>query len=82
MVATTFSTRDKAIILLLLKTGIRLGELTALDVSDVDMEGMTILLKAARKRSNRIVFFDSEAQAALRRWLSFRKGSHPALLYI
>lgn len=40
---------------------------------------MTIRLKVARKRSNRIVFFDSEAQTALRRWLSFRKGSNPAL---
>jgi integrase/recombinase XerD len=79
MVATTFSTRDRAILVLLLKTGIRRTELTSLDVSDVDMENMSIRLKPAGKRTNRLVFFDSEAQAALRRWLAVRKDGSPAL---
>lgn len=79
MVATTFSTRDRAILILLLKTGIRRTELTSLDVSDVDMDGMSIRLKPAGKRSNRLVFFDHEAQGALRRWLAIRKDAGPAL---
>lgn len=79
MVATTFSTRDRAILVLLLKTGIRRTELTSLDVSDVDMDGMSIRLKPTGKRSNRLVFFDHEAQGALRRWLTIRKDAGPAL---
>lgn len=49
---------------------------------DVDMQSMTIKLKPTAKRSNRLVFFDEEAQEALRRWLSARArraGSDPAL---
>ncbi len=64
--------RDKAIVLLFLKTGIRLGELVSLDVSDVDLEGRTIILKPTGKRSNRTVFFDDETARILHRWLMVR----------
>ncbi len=79
MVAATCSTRDQAILQVLFKTGIRRGEITTIDVSDVDMEGMSIQLKPTGKRSNRLVFFDREAQAALRRWLVVRQSISPAL---
>jgi len=82
MVAATIDTRDRAILLLLLKTGIRKGEMISLDVGDVDMESMTIKLKPTAKRSNRIVFFDHETAEALRRWLTARArrtGQDPAL---
>ena len=72
MVAATIETRDRAILLLLLKTGIRKGEMLSLDVGDVDMESMTIKLKPTAKRTNRIVFFDHETAEALRRWLAVR----------
>lgn len=38
MIATTFSTRDQVMLMLLFKTGIRRGELTASDVSNVDLK--------------------------------------------
>jgi integrase/recombinase XerD len=82
MVATTIDTRDKAILLLLLKTGIRRGELVSLDRADVSLDTMAITLKPTAKRSNRIVFFDQEAKEALERWLrarARRAGSEPAL---
>ena len=68
MVASTIDTRDKAILLLLLKTGIRRGELVSLDLADISLEGLSITLKPAAKRSNRMVFFDHEAREALERW--------------
>jgi integrase/recombinase XerD len=82
MVAATIDTRDRSILLLLLKTGIRLGESEKLDLSDVDMTGMSIRLKPTAKRTNRTVFFDCEAQEALLRWLAIRErraNGDPAL---
>jgi len=72
LVALTLKTRDRAILLALLKTGIRRGELLSLDTSSVDMSEMTIRLKPTGKRSNRTVFFDRECQDALARWLKVR----------
>jgi len=66
--------RNKAIIALLAKTGIRRGELISLDVDDVDLVEMRIKLKPTAKRSNRMVFFDAETAFILRRWLKVREG--------
>ncbi len=66
--------RNKAIIALLAKTGIRRGELISLDVEDVDLVEMRIKLKPTAKRTNRIVFFDAETAFILRRWLKVREG--------
>ncbi|MCX8207991.1 MAG: tyrosine-type recombinase/integrase [Methanothrix sp.] len=74
MVRATIDTRDRAILLLFLKTGIRRNELISLDVDDVDLENMSILLKSTPKRSNRIVYFDEETARALKRWLSVRSS--------
>jgi len=65
--------RDKAIILLLAKTGIRRGELISIDVSDVDLVGLKILLKPKAKRSNRLIFFDEECAKVLQNWLRVRE---------
>jgi integrase/recombinase XerD len=65
--------RNKAIITLLAKTGIRRNELITLDVGDVDLVEMKIRLKPTAKRSNRLVFFDAETAFILRRWLNVRE---------
>ena len=72
LVASTLETRDRAIMLLLLKTGIRRSELCSIDVSDVDMNALTITLKPAAKRSNLVVFFDYETAESLHNWRSTR----------
>jgi integrase/recombinase XerD len=64
--------RDKAIAMLLAKTGMRRGELVSLDVDDIDWEELSIRLKPAAKRSNLIVFFDDECARVLKRWLDIR----------
>jgi integrase/recombinase XerD len=82
MVAGTIDTRDWAILLLLLKTGMRRGEMASLDLSDISISGLSIRLKPTGKRSNRLVFFDEEAKVALERWLKARTrraGDGPAL---
>ncbi len=65
--------RDKAIITLLAKTGMRRNELISLDVSDIDLVEQRIRLKPIAKRTNRTVFFDDECAFILRRWLRVRE---------
>ena len=73
IVASTIDTRNRAILLLLFKTGIRRNELVTLDINDLDLEEQVVTLKPTGKRSNRIVFFDDEAGRALARWLKSRE---------
>jgi len=72
IVIAALDTRSQAIIILLAKTGMRVHELTALDVADVDMHKREIRLKPTPKRSNRLLFFDDEAARILERWLAVR----------
>lgn len=74
LINSTLDIRDKAIITLLAKTGIRRNELISLDVSDVDFIEQKIRLKPTAKRNNRTIFFDDEAAFILRRWLRVRDG--------
>jgi len=73
LVESVLNPRDKALIVLLAKTGIRRGELVTIDVDDVDLVQMKITLKPKAKRSNRVVFFDEECGRLLQDWLSVRQ---------
>lgn len=66
--------RDKAIVTLLAKTGIRRKELINIDVDDINWAEQSIQLKPHPKRSNLLVFFDDECASVLRRWLNARKN--------
>lgn len=73
LVDSILSVRDKAVVLLLAKTGIRRSELVSIDIDDVNLVGMRILLKPKAKRSNRVVFFDEECGRVLQEWLTVRE---------
>jgi integrase/recombinase XerD len=72
LINATMDVRDKAIITLLAKTGIRRKELITLDVDDIDWVEQSIRLKPTPKRTNRIVFFDDETAFILKRWIRAR----------
>lgn len=72
LVSSTLETRDQAIILLFFKTGMRLSELASLDVSDVNLEDLSLTLKETAKRSNRLLYFDHETAGVLEHWLAIR----------
>lgn len=74
LINSTLDARDKAIITLFAKTGIRRKELIALDVDDIDWVEQSIRLKPTAKRTNRTVFFDDETSFILRRWLRVRES--------
>ena len=77
LVNSIMDPRDKAIAVLLAKTGIRRGELLRIDVDDINWEDYSITLKPTPKRSNRTVFFDDECAIVLRRWLRVREKLKP-----
>ena len=74
LVNSILDSRDKCILVLLFKTGMRVGELTSLDVIDVDLDKGEVILKLKKKRSNRVLFLDEEAIAVLQRWLVARRN--------
>jgi integrase/recombinase XerD len=77
LVNSIIDPRDKAMVVLLAKTGVRRGELLKMDVDDINWEDYSITLKPTPKRSNRTVFFDEECAVLLRRWLRIREKLNP-----
>jgi len=70
----TLEIRDRALMTVLAKTGVRRGELISMDVDDIDWEHGRIKLKRKNKRSNLYVYFDEETAVLLGRWLRVREG--------
>jgi site-specific recombinase XerD len=74
--------RDRALILLLLRTGMRIGELLATKVHDVDLSNQRILIYQADKTGlGRVVYYSGDAQTALVRWLKARNSFKEMLFY-
>ena len=64
------SVRDRALILLLLRTGMRIGELLNTTIKDIDLSNQKILIYEAEKTSvGRVVYFSADAFEALIPWL-------------
>ena len=61
--------RDRALILLLLRTGMRIGEALGLRVNDLDMRDRKVHLFQGEKNSmGRVVYLSDDVLAALKRW--------------
>ena len=73
---------DRALILLLLRTGMRIGELLSTKVHDVDLNNQRILIYAADKTGvGRVAYYSDDAQEALLAWLSARNTFKEHLFY-
>lgn len=72
LIISILDPRDKAVVTLLAKTGIRRNELINIDIDDIKWEEYSITLKPTRKRKNRVVFFDNETAEILKRWIITR----------
>jgi integrase/recombinase XerD len=65
--------RDRAMILTLLRTGMRIGELLRTEVRDLYLEDRKILIFEGEKNwTGRVVYLSDDALAALRVWLKIR----------
>lgn len=76
------SVRDRALILLLLHTGMRIGELLQVKMDDIVLPERKILLFIGEKNLHgRIVYYNQEAEQALKKWLSVRDPDSEYLFY-
>lgn len=65
--------RDNALIRLLLRTGMRIGELLNTEMEDISLEGQLIRIYESDKTSiGRVVYFNNDAAEALYHWLMKR----------
>jgi integrase/recombinase XerD len=66
--------RDRAIILMLLRTGMRIGELLNTTMKDIDLqEQMITIYESEKTGSGRVVYFSNDAAKALFAWLQQRQ---------
>ena len=70
--------RDLAIIDLLYSTGIRVGELVQLNISDVNLEQRECIVFGKGEKERR-VYFDAKAKVHLSEYLASRSDDNPAL---
>jgi integrase/recombinase XerD len=82
LLSVTEDIRDRAMILVLLRTGMRIGELLQTRVSDVHLAERKILLWVGEKnRMGRVVYLSEDACAAVRAWIRKRDAHKPLLFY-
>jgi site-specific recombinase XerD len=82
LVSVIDNTRDRALILLLLRSGMRIGELLNTKVTDVEIRQQKILIYQADKTGlGRVVYYSEDAQAALLAWLRVRDAFNEHLFY-
>ena len=70
--------RDLAMIDLLYSTGIRVGEIVNLNISDVDFEARECVVFGKGGKERR-VYFDAKAKLHLQSYIASRKDNNPAL---
>jgi site-specific recombinase XerD len=68
------STRDFAIVVLFLQTGLRVSELVHLKLSDIDFTSREITVRQGKGRKDRVVPLVKQAEAALKAYLAVREA--------
>ena len=75
-------TRNRAMILVLLRTGMRIGELLNTKVIDLDLREQKVMFYQAHKTDvGRVVYYSDDAQEALVAWLKERDSFKDLLFY-
>ena len=74
--------RDRALFLLLLRTGIRIGEALGLTLNDLDIKGRKVHLYEGEKNSmGRVGYLSDDAVFAIKLWLRRRDKSKEFIFY-
>ena len=74
--------RNRAMILLLLRTGMRIGELLNTQVQDINLTEQKIdIWEAQKTRIGRVVYFSEDAANALKAWLKQRDPEKSLVFY-
>jgi integrase/recombinase XerD len=74
--------RDRAMILVLLRSGMRIGELLNTTLEELNLKERRIeIFEAQKTRVGRVVYISDDARAAVLKWLKHRKPKGPYLFY-
>jgi len=76
-----FTTRDKCMILMLLRSGMRICELLALKLQDINLKEHTAIIRGAKTGKERVAYISDDAYKALRKWIKIRNSKIKCLLY-
>jgi integrase/recombinase XerD len=75
-------TRDRALVLLLLRTGIRIGEALSLTMNDIDLKERKVHLYQGEKNDRgRVVYLSNDAVFSLKRWFKWRDPEKELVFY-
>lgn len=76
------NTKDRAMITVLLRTGMRIGELLGTKMRDLHLKDRRIdIYEGEKNRIGRVVYLSDDAMAALKAWLKIREVDHEFLFY-
>jgi site-specific recombinase XerD len=74
--------RDRALILILLRTGMRIGELLDTKSKDLNLKDKTIeIFEAQKNRVGRVVYLSDDACGTLKKWLKLKNPQTEYLFY-
>lgn len=75
-------TRDRALIFLLLRTGIRIGEALGLTMNDIDLKERKVhLFQGEKNDMGRVVYLSNDAVFCLKRWFRWRDPEKRFIFY-
>lgn len=75
------SVKQRAILELLLSSGIRVNEMSTMLVSDIDFGAMTVLVRNGKGNKQRVTYINDVAAFYLRKYLAERNDDGPYLFY-
>jgi integrase/recombinase XerD len=82
LLAVIIKVRDRALIMTLLRTGMRIGELLSTQMREVNLTEKRIEIYQAHKNlSGRVVYLSADAQSALHEWIRIRAVEIAYLFY-
>jgi len=82
LLATVHDVRDRAMILVMLRTGLRIGEVLALKVADVQVAERKLLIYEGEKNHvGRVACLSMDAHEALQQWLFIRDPNIEIVFY-
>lgn len=82
LLAVVKKPRDLALILTLLRTGMRIGELLNTRVEDLNFRVQSVqIIEAEKNRVGRVVYLSSDAVSALKKWIKIRKYQNEFIFY-
>jgi len=82
LLAAIKKVRDRALILMLLRTGMRIGEVLNTRCEDLNLrEQLVQIIEAHKNRVGRLVYLSADAVNALRKWIKIRRYQSKFVFY-